>query len=150
MERSSVNFEGREYELRFSRGLAELPEAAEIRRAVFVEEQGFANEFDDTDETAYHCLVLKDGVPVATGRLFGEGREAHIGRIAVVGSERGKRIGSLLMSALEGYAARLGFQSTTLAAQCRAEAFYAANGYVTQGDIFYDEHCPHIMMYKRL
>ena len=150
MEQYKTRFGADEYELRFAKGLSELPEAAAIRRDVFIAEQGFENEFDDTDETAYHCLVIRGGIPIATGRLYGTGSEAHIGRIAVVRSERGKGIGSLLMSEIEKYAARLGFTRTALAAQCRAKEFYAANGYVPAGDVFYDEHCSHIMMYKQL
>ena len=33
-------------------------EAAEIRRAVFVEEQGFHNEFDEIDKRAKHIVFM--------------------------------------------------------------------------------------------
>ncbi len=54
-----------------------------IRQQVFVEEQGFVNEFDDIDHEAYHAVIYTGGYPIATGRLFDENGEAHIGRICV-------------------------------------------------------------------
>ena len=52
------------YQIQFSRGLDALPLAKELRRKVFITEQGFQNEFDDIDRTAYRkqhigSLVLK-------------------------------------------------------------------------------------------
>ena len=41
------------------------PEAAAIRQAVFVEEQGFQEEFDAIDRHALHLLLFADGRPVA-------------------------------------------------------------------------------------
>lgn len=37
------------------------PEAAAIRQAVFVEEQGFQEEFDAIDRHALHLLLFADG-----------------------------------------------------------------------------------------
>lgn len=48
-------------------------EARRIREEVFVREQGFENEFDETDQRAFH-LVLYDGeIPVAVCRFFPAG-----------------------------------------------------------------------------
>ena len=41
------------------------------------------NEFDDIDHEAYHAVIYTGGYPIATGRLFDENGEAHIGRICV-------------------------------------------------------------------
>ena len=49
------------------------PEAAAIRQAVFVEEQGFQEEFDAIDGHALHLLLFADGRPVGTLRAFTEG-----------------------------------------------------------------------------
>ena len=97
-----------------------------------------------------HCLVTKDGVPAATGRLYSEDGIAHIGRVAVVRDMRGKGLGSVVISILERYAAEKGFRTAALSAQCRVQKFYEANGYRAEGNIYYDEYCPHIMMYKTL
>ena len=40
-------------------------EAAEIRRAVFVEEQGFHNEFDEIDKRAKHIVLYDNNAPWA-------------------------------------------------------------------------------------
>ena len=41
-----------------------------VRTKVFVEEQGFKNEFDDIDKTALHILCYIDKRPVAVGRIY--------------------------------------------------------------------------------
>lgn len=45
-----------------------LPEdAAYIRKRVFVEEQGFSDEFDDTDTIAAHIVLYnEENKPIAT------------------------------------------------------------------------------------
>ena len=49
------------YQIQFSRGLDALPLAKELRRKVFITEQGFQNEFDDIDRTAWHVLISEGG-----------------------------------------------------------------------------------------
>lgn len=43
-------------------------EARKIREQVFVEEQGFENEFDELDAQVPHAVLFMDGQAVATGR----------------------------------------------------------------------------------
>ncbi len=81
--------------LRIERIAATSPlfeEIRDIRRRVFVEEQGVspANEFDDTDREALHFLAWLDDAAVGTARLYGEGGVARIGRVAVLASVRGR------------------------------------------------------------
>ena len=48
-----------------------LPEeAAMIRRAVFMDEQGFVQEFDETDHLARHIVLFDGETPVAVCRFF--------------------------------------------------------------------------------
>lgn len=54
-------------------------QAAAIRQAVFVEEQGFHNEFDETDETCLHCVISDGPQPVATCRRLPRKTEADAG-----------------------------------------------------------------------
>lgn len=52
-----------------------LPEeAVEIRREVFMDEQGYADEFDDVDGRARHIVAFLDGRATATCRLFAGSR----------------------------------------------------------------------------
>lgn len=53
-----------------------LPEeATRIRREVFMEEQGFEDEFDDVDGRARHIVAFLDGRATATYRLFAGNRK---------------------------------------------------------------------------
>lgn len=46
-------------------------EAAFLRRRIFMEEQGFRDEFDETDRTAAHLVLFgADGAPLAVCRYF--------------------------------------------------------------------------------
>ena len=137
-------------EVRITQGLENAPDAAAIRREVFMEEQGFRSEFDDIDKRAYHAVIFTDGKASAAGRLF-EGRSGwHIGRVAVRKEFRGTGLGALVMMSLEEKAAQLGAERIRLSAQVRARGFYEKLGYTAEGDEYLDETCPHIAMYKIL
>ena len=64
-----------------------LPDdAARIREEVFMKEQGFHDEFDNTDPTAAHIVLYIEGTPVGTCRFFPGQEEGEyvIGRIAIL------------------------------------------------------------------
>ena len=137
-------------DVKITQGLENAPEAERIRREVFMEEQGFSNEFDDIDKRAYHAVVYTDGKASATGRLF-EGRSGwHIGRVAVDKEFRGAGLGALVVMSLEEKAVSLGAECIRLSAQVRAQGFYEKLGYSAEGEEYLDETCPHIAMYKYL
>lgn len=123
-----------------------------IRRKVFVEEQGFQNEFDETDSRAVHAVVYENGRPAATGRLFESGADKTmiIGRVAVLKEFRGKGLGGAVISALEEKAREKGAKELELTAQTRVKEFYEHLGYVSSNEQSYDEGVPHIKMRKTL
>lgn len=127
-------------------------EAALIRREVFMEEQGFSDEFDEIDARALHLVLDTSGVPAATGRLFrGEDEGVYwIGRVAVRKAFRGRALGREVMEALEAEARRLCGRELRLSAQVQAAGFYEKLGYRRCGEEYLDEHCPHIEMRKDL
>lgn len=132
-----------------------LTDAYSVRMSVFVEEQGFSPdiEVDDTDPVAYHVVFFDDGCPVATGRTFPNAdkpSEYVIGRVAVLENRRGTGLGYTLMEALETLARELGAKTVSLCAQCQARGFYEKCGYEASGDLYYEEHCPHVHMEKKL
>ncbi len=129
-----------------------LPDGArEVRIKVFVEEQGFEEEFDTIDHRAYHALLTADDEPIGTGRVFIEnGTIWHIGRLAIKKPYRGQGKGAKILACLEHIAKEQGATETILGAQCRAQEFYTAQGYQPYGEIFYEEDCPHVMMKKEL
>lgn len=126
------------------------PQAAEIRQKVFIEEQGFCEEFDEIDKLATHLLIWKDGEAAATGRLFLQNGVWHIGRVAVVKEHRGCHLGEKVMELLCEKAKEKGAEQVEVSAQCRASGFYERIGFVPYGEIYLDEYCEHIAMTKKL
>lgn len=127
-------------------------EAKDIRREVFVDEQGFKNEFDDIDNTAIHLVCYDKEKPIGTARIFydEELKGYHFGRIAVIKSYRGKGIGRELLNFAEKIVKEKGGSSLSLSAQERVSGFYFKQGYEKQGEPYLDEYCPHIFMTKNL
>ncbi len=127
-------------------GLSE--DAARIRREVFMDEQGFEVEFDDLDMVSTHIVLYENGVPVAVCRLYMDGGDCHIGRVAVVADHRGRSLGRMVIAEAERVAVGMGASRTVLGAQVCAKGFYESCGYSAYGDVFMDERCPHVMMGK--
>ena len=129
-----------------------LPDdAAAIRKAVFVDEQGFIDEFDGTDDVAMHIVLYSDNVPIACCRYFA-GEEAGvyiIGRFAVLKKHRMRGVGMILLQEAERQIREAGGKEITLAAQVRAASFYAKAGYEPQGDVFLEQDYPHVHMRKQ-
>lgn len=130
-----------------------LPDEARlVRQTVFVEEQGFNEEFDTIDNIALHAVAFDNEIPTATGRIFPSEQDGTylLGRLAVMKDYRKSGIGSEMLKFLENEAVKLGAKKIELHAQLRAKVFYEKNGYVAEGDIFLDEFEPHITMTKIL
>lgn len=127
-------------------------QAISIRKNVFMEEQGFENEFDDIDKNATHIVILEHDMPVATCRFFySDSRGCFvIGRIAVCKEYRGKNYGAVIIKSAEREIYNKGGLTVALSAQCRVSDFYKKQGYQVQGDSYLDEECPHVWMYKDL
>lgn len=127
-------------------------DAADIRREVFMEEQGFISEFDDIDEKAVHIVLYLDDTAAAVCRVFysEEHGQYVIGRIAVRREYRGKHLGAEIMRAAEAEIRRLGGSTSGLSSQVQAMGFYEKLGYRPIGEQYMDEHCPLIRMEKSL
>lgn len=125
-------------------------DAKMIREKVFMEEQGFQNEFDDIDFKALHLVLYQEQKPVGCARMFEEDGTMTLGRIAVLKEYRHLHLGSLILQHLERKAKELGFHKTQLSAQVRASDFYMKNGYAKEGEEYLDEYCPHIHMVKMI
>ena len=127
-------------------------EAERIRKKVFMEEQGFQNEFDETDRISLHVVLLDVSNPVGTCRIYySEERQCYvIGRIAVLKDHRGRNAGSQLLKVAEKEIRKRKGNRAELLAQVRATPFYEKNRYFSLGDIYMDEGCPHVWMRKEL
>lgn len=126
------------------------PHAVAIRNTVFVEEQGFIDEFDEADERAFHLVMYQGEEPIGVCRVFTEGETWLLGRFAVQKAWREKGLGSLLLRKAEETVRSHGGKTLTLHAQCRAMAFYEKNGYTPFGELEYEQDCPHMAMKKEL
>ena len=75
-------------------------DAVMIREEVFMKEQGFHDEFDETDQTASHIVLYIENIPAATCRFFsGQPQGEYIvGRIAVRKEYRGHSLGSRVLA----------------------------------------------------
>ena len=123
-----------------------------IRIAVFVEEQHIplAEEFDDIDGGAQHYLALLDGTPVGTARMYEKDGVGHIGRICVLPSARGHKVGQALVhAAIKGVTA-MGLKTAQLSAQDHAIGFYEQLGFRAFGDFYDDAGIPHMDMRRDL
>lgn len=127
-------------------------EAKRIREEVFVEEQGFQEEFNEIDDIARHIVLYDGEKAVATCRVFCQKDEEsyHVGRVAVIKAYRGHGLGSVLMAAAEECAKALGGISITLSGQVRVVPFYEKLGYIREGEEYLDEGCPHVKLKKKL
>lgn len=138
--------------MEFKLFINKLPkDAADIRYKVFTLEQGFAEEvdLDEHDNESIHILVYENNVPIATARMFKEGKDAyHVGRLAVLKEHRGKGVGSFILKVLLNKAKEQGATHLLVGSQIDKAEFYEKNGFIRFGDIFLDADYPHIMMRK--
>jgi predicted GNAT family N-acyltransferase len=125
---------------------SEQPRLSQIRRAVFIDEQGVPEEleWDADDAAALHLLAVDNNdMPIGCARLLPDG---HIGRMAVLHSWRGKGVGrALLQKALEAARAE-GHRIVRLSAQTHAAGFYERHGFVAEGDEYLEAGIPHLAM----
>jgi predicted GNAT family N-acyltransferase len=124
-------------------------DAGRVRRAVFVAEQGIPAEleWDEWDERSVHAVLYRGAAPVATGRLLPDG---HIGRMAVLATWRRQGLGALILERLVQCAAERGDTVVELSAQSYVAGFYAAHGFVAEGEEFLDVGIPHRRMRRLL
>lgn len=136
--------------MRFEVGRELSDDEVMIRTEVFMEEQGFVNEFDDIDSSSVHIVLYVNGEPAGVCRLI-PGEEAFtIGRVAVRKAYRGRSLGTEIMREAERQAFSMGAEAVELSAQVRAKHFYESCGYAAYGDEYPDEGVPHVMMRKPL
>jgi predicted GNAT family N-acyltransferase len=142
-----------EFSVRRATTAAEREEAFAVRRAVFVDEQGVAEdlEFDDHDETATHFVAYDDEQAIGAARLrVPEPGMGKAERVAVLEAFRGADVGRALMRALEAAARERGFERMKLHAQVRVQEFYERLGYERVSDVFEEAGIEHVEMDKEL
>jgi len=132
-----------------SKDVSVRKDAFEIRKSVFIDEQGFYDEPDSIDENAWHVAAYDSDKVIGCGRMFPESEgKYHVGRIAVLKEYRGMNIGTEIMNAFERTAASDDVHCIVLSAQRRARDFYLKLGYEAVGDEYLEERYPHTFMQK--
>lgn len=152
-------------------------DAFEVRKRVFMDEQGYENEFDqiDDDDRCIHVVLYVDGQLAGCSRVFPEELERAaapdapkspacdldqgiaasetylLGRVAVVPQYRRRGLASEIVRASDEAAAKAGARLVKLHAQEYVRDLYAKLGYAQISDVDYeDEGQPHLWMAKRL
>ena len=143
-------------ELRFEHG--NFDDARIVRTRVFMEEQGFQDEFDDIDDDprTIHVTLYDANALVGCARTFPDpdrpdqpGRWVF-GRLDVLPEARRGGFGAALLAESERLAREAGATEMHLHAQCRVTPFYGRMGYAQYGPVELDEHVEHIWMEKLL
>ncbi|WP_229008014.1 GNAT family N-acetyltransferase [Methylophilus sp. Leaf408] len=134
---------------RFDTRHALWPECRMIRKRVFIDEQQVpvALEWDASDATAMHFLVMVDGQPAACARVLEDG---HIGRMAVLPEWRGQGIGEALLLQAIQECRHLQALYARLSAQTQAVKFYERAGFVVCSEPYLDANIMHVDMQLEL
>ena len=141
-------------------------DAALVRRVVFMDEQGYENEFDaiDEDPNCIHVTLYVDGeleraadaeAPVSPACDLDEGVAAGetyiMGRVAVLPAMRRRGLASAIVEASASCARDAGAKLIKLHAQEYVLPLYAKAGYTQIAPVDYeDEGQPHVWMAKRV
>ena len=129
-------------------------EAPAIRTAVFVQEQQIPAEmeWDAADASCVHAVAYnRFGMALGTGRLLEHSPGvAKIGRMAVLQTMRGPKVGRTLLDALVQCARQRGEREVLLHAQMSAAGFYTRAGFAARGSPFDEAGIAHLEMVRAL
>jgi predicted GNAT family N-acyltransferase len=119
---------------------------AQVRRAVFIEEQSVAEALE-WEEMAPNGIwyTAVDARREVVG-IVHLAADAHIYRMAVLAPWRRQGVGAALLATALAEARRQGHSRVQLSAQTHATAFYARFGFQTEGQVYQDAGIPHISM----
>ena len=139
-------------DVRVAANSSEVDEALELRRRVFVGQQGVTLDADrdGLDRTALHLVAVDGSHVVGTCRLVFDGPLARLGRMAVEDDYRGRGLGAAILAEAEQQARAAGSERIRLHAQIAARSLYERGGFVVQGQEFMEEGIPHLTMEKPL
>jgi len=131
----------------------ELKAAFEVRRQVFVQEQGISEdlEFDGNDGQALHVVAMDGERVIGTARvLFLAANQAKLERMAISKPSRRKGIGRRLIYYLNEELRKRQIEQVVLHAQYPVVDFYKSCGFKESGSPFWEAGIKHIKMQSQL
>jgi len=134
-------------------GSPEWEEAVRLREDVLRKPllgSRFTPEELAAEKDHHHISGYANGQLVATAVLVPEDSRMKMQRVAVVAELRSQGIGADLLVYCEAFTQQQGGTLLYCHARDKAVDFYAANGYLQEGDYFLEDGIPHLKMYKRL
>ena len=134
-------------------GDVELPEAFEVRRQVFVREQGISEDltFDEHDREALHVVVEDGERVIGSARVrFLADNQAKLERMAVLKRYRRKGIGKEMLLFLDAVWKDKQVRQVIIHAQFEVVPFYKLCGFDEVGLPFQEAGIKHIEMHKQL
>ena len=134
-------------------GDVELQEAFEVRRQVFVREQGISEDlvFDGHDREALHVVVkdVESAIGSARVRFLGD-NQAKLERMAVSKHYRRKGIGREMLLFLDTVWKDKQVQQVIIHAQLEIVPFYKLCGFDELGSPFWEAGIKHMKMRKQI
>ena len=127
----------------------DMDAACEVRRRVFVEEQGVAwdVEYDGLDAGAFHVGASDGANVVGTARVrFPAQGEAKIERMAVLADHRREGVGACMMGWLKEDLRGRDVRRVVLHAQWDVLEFYRRCGFRGRGEAFMEAGIKHLEM----
>lgn len=122
-------------------------QAFEIRRKVFVDEQGVGrnDEYDQYETVAHHYLAYSNSLPVGAARWRETPGGIKLERFAVLKEYRNKGIGGMLLKKILRDTQKSG-KTIYLHAQLAAVNFYEREGFKISGELFSEANIQHYKM----
>lgn len=123
--------------------------ALAVRREVFVDEQGIAEEeeYDGLDETAVHYVVTHGDRVIATTRVrFPSATSARVERMAVLKAYRRQGVGTRILTFILDDLRTRRVELVVLHAQTRVRGFYRSCGFEETGEPFQEAGIEHVEM----
>lgn len=125
-----------------------------IRTAVFMEEQGFQQEFDAVDDSpkTHHMVMTLDGRAVGCCRWYPAEKPGEwlLGRVAVVPDMRRKGIASTVVTEAVLRIREVGGVKVTVGAQSYVQSLYTQMNFAVSGEPYMDEGVEHVPMTRDL
>ncbi|WWD22614.1 hypothetical protein CI109_107107 [Kwoniella shandongensis] len=129
----------------------EIQECMDIRKEVFIDEQGYDIRIETNDDDArctHFLLVFESGDAAGTARVFKT--DGQLGRVAIRKDYRGMGLGRPLIEAVHAHVKSTGgkevwcqSQADTKPGGVDATGFYRRLGYVNKGDLYIKEGTIH-------